>query len=86
MFSCCGKRQGIEVGFLVLFDWAPGHAALLEFAFAGVEARVDFAQALGLGFLTKEHESEVIPTGESYGALFTIGLFDQLEKMMAVAE
>jgi hypothetical protein len=57
-----------------------GDAEMDQFAFAGLESFVDFAEALGLAELTEEHGDELVPTAETAGVAFALMAANDLFK------
>lgn len=55
-------------------------AEMDQFAFAGLEAFVDFAEALGLAELAEEHSDELVPAAETAGVAFALMAADDLFK------
>ncbi len=57
-----------------------GDAEMDQFAFAGLESFVDFAEALRLAELAEEHGDELVPTVETAGVAFALMAADDLFK------
>lgn len=51
-----------------------------QFAFAGLEPFVDFAEALGLAQLAEKHGDELVPTAQTAGVAFPLMTTDDLFK------